>query len=48
MVIRYAGAALATGGNPTPSGGYTIHTFTGDGIFATNATIPEVIGFRVN
>ena len=29
---------VATGGTITNSGSYTIHTFTGDGTFATNAT----------
>jgi hypothetical protein len=28
---------LATGGSVTPSGGNTIHTFTGDGTFRSNA-----------
>jgi hypothetical protein len=37
VIIRYAGAQGATGGTITSSPGYTIHTFTGDGTFATNA-----------
>lgn len=38
VIIRYAGSTQrATGGTVTTGGGYTIHTFTGDGTFATNA-----------
>jgi hypothetical protein len=49
MVIRYAGdIELATGGTITSPSGYKVHTFTGSGTFATNATIPQVIGYRVN
>jgi hypothetical protein len=31
--VRYSGPQVATGGTITSSGGYTIHTFTGDGTF---------------
>jgi len=38
VIIRYFGSQAATGGaNVTSSGGYTVHTFTGDGTFATNS-----------
>jgi hypothetical protein len=36
VIIRYLGSQIATGGSITPSGGYTIHTFTGDGTFTIN------------
>ncbi len=45
VIIKYAGAPLATGGTITQSGGFTIHTFTGSGTFAfsgsTTANIPS-------
>jgi hypothetical protein len=40
VIIRYAGAQVATGGtvtNPSP-GAYTVHTFTGDGSFVVGTT----------
>ena len=33
VIIRYLGNQHSTGGTVTSSGGYTIHTFTGDGTF---------------
>ncbi|PSA83237.1 hypothetical protein BT095_11815, partial [Corynebacterium diphtheriae] len=33
VIIRYLGSQRATGGTVTTSGGYTIHTFTGNGTF---------------
>ena len=36
VIIRYLGIQAATGGTVTSSGGYTIHTFTGDGTFQFN------------
>lgn len=35
VIIRYLGSQRATGGTITTSGGYTIHTFTSSGTFAT-------------
>ena len=34
VIIKYFGAANATGGTITTSGGYTIHTFTATGTFS--------------
>jgi hypothetical protein len=34
VIVRYLGEQTATGGTITSSGGYIIHTFTGDGSFA--------------
>jgi hypothetical protein len=45
VIIRYAGAQLAGGGNysnPAP-GATSIHTFTGDGTFRSNAAAVYVI-----
>jgi hypothetical protein len=39
VIIRYAGAQAAGGGTVTTSPGFTIHTFTGDGTFTSNASI---------
>ena len=36
VIIRYAGAQTATGGNVSTSNGYTIHTFTSNGTFTTS------------
>jgi hypothetical protein len=36
VIIRYLGANAATGGTVTNTGGYAIHTFTGDGTFQFN------------
>jgi prepilin-type N-terminal cleavage/methylation domain-containing protein len=36
VIIRYQGAARATGGTITSSGGYTYHTFTSNGTFVVN------------
>jgi hypothetical protein len=33
VIARYLGAQRATGGTVTSSGGYTYHTFTGNGTF---------------
>ena len=38
VIVRYSGSQAATGGTVTTSPGYTIHTFTGDGTFRSNAT----------
>ena len=38
VIIRYSGSQGATGGTVTSSGGYSIHTFTGDDTFRANAT----------
>jgi hypothetical protein len=35
VIIRYAGAAVATGGTITTTGGYTYHVFTSSGNFIT-------------
>jgi hypothetical protein len=35
VVIRYAGAQVATGGTVTSSGGYTYHRFNSSGTFTT-------------
>jgi hypothetical protein len=32
-IIKYLGAQRATGGTVTSSGGYTIHSFTSDGVY---------------
>ena len=37
VIIRYAGPQDATGGTYSSSGGYSIHTFTGEGIFTFTA-----------
>jgi hypothetical protein len=37
VIIRYAGSQGATGGTYSSSGGNSIHTFTGDGTFRSNA-----------
>jgi hypothetical protein len=38
VIVRYSSPSqLATGGTVTTSGGYQIHTFTGDGTFRANA-----------
>jgi hypothetical protein len=37
VIIRYSGSQGATGGTVTTSGANTIHTFTGDGTFTSNA-----------
>ena len=33
VILRYPGPQRGTGGTITSAGGYTIHTFTGDGTF---------------
>jgi hypothetical protein len=43
VIIRYAGAQAAGGGSYSSSGGFSIHTFTGDGTFRANTT-----GFFIN
>lgn len=51
VVVRYAGGQAATGGTVTfSSAGYTIHTFTGDGTFATNSDfrIANVSSYSIN
>jgi tripartite-type tricarboxylate transporter receptor subunit TctC len=44
VIVRYAGAQGATGGtaNTTSAPGYTVHTFTGPGVFTTNAALYSV------
>ena len=36
VIVRYSGSQSAGGGNYSSSGGYSIHTFTGDGTFTVN------------
>ena len=43
VIIRYSGSQAAGGGNYSSSGGYSIHTFTGDGTFVSNT-----LGYLVN
>ena len=37
FIVRYLGSQNGTGGSVSSSGGYTIHTFTGDGTFVVNS-----------
>ena len=37
VIVRYLGSQGAVGGSVSSSGGYTIHTFTGDGTFRANS-----------
>jgi hypothetical protein len=46
VIVRYTGSQGATGGTITSSGGYCIHTFTGDGTFTSNTAIGAV--YNVN
>ena len=39
VIIRYSGSQAAGGGTYSSSGGNSIHTFTGDGTFRSNAAI---------
>jgi hypothetical protein len=39
VIVKYAGAPVATGGTITQVGGYTIHTFTSGGTFSVPATV---------
>jgi hypothetical protein len=49
VIVRYLGSQAATGGaNVTSSGGYTVHTFTGDNTFATNADFGGATTFSIN
>jgi hypothetical protein len=48
VIIRYAGSQSATGGTITSSGGYTIHTFTGDGTFTSNSIFGGTTTFSIN
>jgi hypothetical protein len=49
VVIRYSGAQGAAGGNYSSGGGYSIHTFTGDGTFTTNSNFGlSSSGFDIN
>jgi hypothetical protein len=43
VLVRYEGPQTATGGTITSSDGFTIHTFTGGGTFATNSDFGTVI-----
>jgi hypothetical protein len=43
VIVRYTGAQAAGGGNYSSSGGYSIHTFNGDGSFSANASPTYVI-----
>jgi len=48
VIIRYAGAVqLATGGTVSTPSGYVVHTFTGDGTFATNTNF-GVTSYSIN
>jgi hypothetical protein len=38
VIVRYSGSQSAAGGTYTSSGGYSIHTFTGDGTFSVNSS----------
>jgi hypothetical protein len=43
VIIRYSGSQGAVGSsNTSPSGGNTIHTYTGDGTFTANAAIYNI------
>ena len=48
VIIRYNGSVAAGGGEVTTSPGYTIHTFTGDGTFSTNANFGGANTFSIN
>ena len=37
VIVRYSGSQSAGGGTYASSGGYSIHTFTGDGTFSVNS-----------
>jgi hypothetical protein len=48
VIIRYlAGFSQATGGTISSGGGYMVHTFTGDGTFATNPNF-GIANYSVN
>ena len=42
VIVRYTGSQLAGGGNYSSSGGYSIHTFTGDGTFRSNSAVYQI------
>jgi hypothetical protein len=43
VIIRYSGSQGAVGSsNTSPSGGNTIHTYTGDGTFTANVAIYNI------
>jgi hypothetical protein len=42
VIVRYSGSRGANGGSIAPSGGNTIHTYTGDGTFTANANIYNI------
>jgi hypothetical protein len=43
VIIKYSGSQGAVGSsNTSPSGGNTIHTYTGDGTFTANAAIYSI------
>ena len=48
VIIRYVGAQAAGGGTVSSSGEYTVHTFTGDGTFATNSSFGAASTFSIN
>jgi hypothetical protein len=48
VIIRYTGSVAAGGGGVSSSGGYTIHTFTGDGTFSTNANFGSASSYAIN
>jgi hypothetical protein len=49
VIIRYAGVTqLATGGTVTTPSGYVVHTFTGDGTFATNSNFGGSATYSIN
>jgi hypothetical protein len=43
VIVRYTGAQAAGGGNYSSSGGYSIHTFLGDGTFVANSAAVYVV-----
>jgi len=48
VIIRYSGSQSAGGGNYSSGGGYSIHTFTGDGTFATNSNFGGATTYNIN
>jgi hypothetical protein len=50
VIIRYSDAngQRATGGTVTTPSGYVVHTFTGDGTFATNSDFGGASTYSIN
>jgi hypothetical protein len=50
VIVRYSDALgqRAGGGTVTTPSGYIVHTFTGDGTFATNANFGGTTTFSIN